>query len=217
MSQAADKHYAVGRGKPPVHTRFKKGQSGNPFGRRAKHQPFAPRPNPTRASDGVAAVALKEAYRLVTIREGDKIVRVPAIVAVLRAQFALAVKGNRLAQRDYLRKIQGVEDDKYQAKISLLKDAAEYKHDALQMIEKRKRLGLGTEDILPHPDHILIDEDRGDVYIAGKTFPQDALLVEVLRLRAEIEKKKRKRKPRQPRSAPKQEVQHPSPAAESAP
>jgi Family of unknown function (DUF5681) len=28
------KDYAVGRGKPPVHTRFKKGQSGNPKGRR---------------------------------------------------------------------------------------------------------------------------------------------------------------------------------------
>jgi hypothetical protein len=28
------RNYAVGRGKPPVHTRFKKGQSGNPKGRR---------------------------------------------------------------------------------------------------------------------------------------------------------------------------------------
>jgi hypothetical protein len=28
--------YPVGRGKPPVHTRFKKGQSGNPRGRRPK-------------------------------------------------------------------------------------------------------------------------------------------------------------------------------------
>jgi Family of unknown function (DUF5681) len=27
------KNYAVGKGKPPVHTRFKKGQSGNPSGR----------------------------------------------------------------------------------------------------------------------------------------------------------------------------------------
>ena len=29
--------YAVGRGKPPLHTRFKKGQSGNPRGPRAKN------------------------------------------------------------------------------------------------------------------------------------------------------------------------------------
>src|SRR5215471_5579863 len=31
--------YEVGRGKPPVHTRFKKGQSGNPSGPRPKNLP----------------------------------------------------------------------------------------------------------------------------------------------------------------------------------
>jgi hypothetical protein len=31
--------YAVGRGKPPEHTRFKKGQSGNPRGPRPKNLP----------------------------------------------------------------------------------------------------------------------------------------------------------------------------------
>jgi hypothetical protein len=31
--------YAVGRGKPPVNTRFKKGQSGNPRGPRPKNLP----------------------------------------------------------------------------------------------------------------------------------------------------------------------------------
>jgi hypothetical protein len=31
--------YEVGRGKPPVHSRFKKGQSGNPSGRRPKNLP----------------------------------------------------------------------------------------------------------------------------------------------------------------------------------
>ena len=31
--------YEVGRGKPPVHTRFKKGQSGNPRGPRPRNLP----------------------------------------------------------------------------------------------------------------------------------------------------------------------------------
>jgi len=31
--------YEVGRGKPPVHSRFKRGQSGNPHGPRPKHLP----------------------------------------------------------------------------------------------------------------------------------------------------------------------------------
>lgn len=33
MSTKRDRHYEVGYGKPPQHTRFKKGQSGNPKGR----------------------------------------------------------------------------------------------------------------------------------------------------------------------------------------
>ena len=31
--------YQVGQGRPPLHTRFKKGESGNPSGRRAKSLP----------------------------------------------------------------------------------------------------------------------------------------------------------------------------------
>jgi len=37
---AGDEHdYKVGPGRPPLHTRFKKGQSGNPGGRRKKNLP----------------------------------------------------------------------------------------------------------------------------------------------------------------------------------
>jgi hypothetical protein len=35
----ADGEYKVGPGKPPLHTRFKKGQSGNPHGPRRKNLP----------------------------------------------------------------------------------------------------------------------------------------------------------------------------------
>jgi hypothetical protein len=30
---AGDSNYTVGRGRPPLHTRFQKGQSGNPSGK----------------------------------------------------------------------------------------------------------------------------------------------------------------------------------------
>jgi hypothetical protein len=80
--------FAIGYGKPPAHTRFRKGRSGNPGGR------------PRGMTAGRAtALALKELYRAVPVREGDKIIKMPAIQAVLRSKIALAAKGNGPAQR----------------------------------------------------------------------------------------------------------------------
>ena len=41
MSQPPKKDYAVGRGRPPLDTRFRPGQSGNPAGRPRNSQNFA--------------------------------------------------------------------------------------------------------------------------------------------------------------------------------
>jgi hypothetical protein len=94
-ANAAD--YTTGYGKPPLHTRFRKGQSGNPAGR-------------PRNSDRLRAKALtlEEAYRAVVVREdGDgRAVPVPALQAVLRSQIALAMKGNGPAQRAVLAAVQ---------------------------------------------------------------------------------------------------------------
>jgi hypothetical protein len=45
------------------------------------------------------ALALKELYRPVPVREGDKLIKMPPIQAVLRSKVALAAKGNGPAQR----------------------------------------------------------------------------------------------------------------------
>jgi hypothetical protein len=92
--------YEVGYGKPPVHTRFRKGVSGNPRGGSRAQRAARAR-----------ALALKEAYRLVTVREGDKVTNLPALQAVMRSQFALAVKGNGPAQRAMIADIRAMEQE----------------------------------------------------------------------------------------------------------
>ena len=88
----------VGYGRPPVHSRFRKGQSGNPAGRK-------------RQSEGERArkLILREAFRMLNLREGDKVTRIPALQAVLRSQIALAAKGNGPAQRAVVKTVQEIE------------------------------------------------------------------------------------------------------------
>ena len=93
-----EEEHRVGYGKPPVHTRFSKGQSGNPGGR------------PRGMTAGRAkALALKEAYRPVNVRGGDHVVTMSAIQAIMRSQVALAAKGNGPAQRAVIETVQMIE------------------------------------------------------------------------------------------------------------
>src|ERR1700693_5274136 len=96
--------YQVGYGKPPMHTQFQKGKSGNPSGR------------PRRAAtERAKALALEEAYRAVTVRDGDRVASLPAIQVVLRSQMAEAVKGNVAAQRAFVAAVQAIELENVQA------------------------------------------------------------------------------------------------------
>ena len=88
----------VGYGKPPVHSRFRKGQSGNPTGKRRHGE-----------TERAQKLIREEAYRLLTIREGDKVTRIPALQAVFRSQIASAAKGNVSAQRAVVKVVQEIE------------------------------------------------------------------------------------------------------------
>jgi hypothetical protein len=110
--------YQVGYRRPPRHTRFRKGRSGNPGGR--------PRRAPT---ERAKALALREAYRKVTVKEGDRTFALPAIQAILRSQVMLAAKGNLQAQRAVLAAIQTIEEENtWAAKFAAIGTAAAVAH-----------------------------------------------------------------------------------------
>jgi len=89
----------VGYGRPPVHSRFRKGQSGNPTGKRRHGE-----------AERVEALIRQEVYRVLTVREGDAVTKMPALQAVIRSQIACAAKGNVTAQRALLKLVQNIED-----------------------------------------------------------------------------------------------------------
>ena len=66
-----DREYRVGRGKPPLHTRFRKGQSGNPRGPRSKNLP------------ALLVAALDEPVVVTTEGETRRITKREAVVAQL--------------------------------------------------------------------------------------------------------------------------------------
>jgi Family of unknown function (DUF5681) len=78
--------YTVGYGRPPAHSRFQKGRSGNPAGRR-------------RLTHGERDRNLlwQEANRILMLREGDKIEKLTALQAAIRRMFLSAAQGNTAA------------------------------------------------------------------------------------------------------------------------
>jgi Family of unknown function (DUF5681) len=136
-SKKCHKDYAVGYGKPPVHNQFRKGQSGNPTGR-----------PPASEVDRARALVMQEAYRKVTVREGDKVTEMPALKAVLRGLVARAVKGSVAAQREILRNIQAIEAETLSARNN--------KSDPNERLEDltNEQLDERIKDALKWNDHI---------------------------------------------------------------
>jgi hypothetical protein len=167
-------NYEVGYGKPPVRTRFRKGQSGNPRGSIPKTQPW----------ERTNQLMLEEAYRPVTVRDGDRTMRMPAIAAIFRSQLASGLKGNGPAQRASLRMIKAIESDHAAVKTEFLKVMIDYKAAAEREIARRAKLGIkDISDIDPHPDDILIDMATGGVYVKGELNPKDSQMLRKLGLK----------------------------------
>jgi hypothetical protein len=81
---ATDDNYEVGYRKPPVHSRFVKGRSGNPRGR-------------PKGAKNLKTDLIEELYEHILVREGDKAYRVTKQRAILKSLAAKAMKGDTRA------------------------------------------------------------------------------------------------------------------------
>jgi len=156
----------VGYRNPPAEHRFKKGQSGNPRGRPRKARPIG-KERADQAMQPANKCLIEEAYRPVVIREGDKIVELPAIQAVFRAMGVSAMKGSRFAQRLLADLVQTVEAQAEQARLDSLKVAIDYKCTWEERIEAARNLGQPEPQPIPHPDDVFIDFIRGEARVCG--------------------------------------------------
>jgi Family of unknown function (DUF5681) len=154
--------------KPPVAHQFKKGKSGNPNGR-PKKKPGQPGPNALGGgiADRFGAMALEEATRTITVREGDKVSEIPAMQALIRAMFRAAAEGDTKAARQLLDVIARAESERTGSALEILEHAVQYKEKYGPIFEQRERDGLDPPDIFPHPDDLIINKTTGDVTIDG--------------------------------------------------
>ena len=91
----------VGYGRPPLHTRFKPGSSGNPRGR-------------PKGAKNLKTDLLEELGEQITLREGGREVRISKQRALIKSQVARALKGdNRAAGKlfDLYLRIIGIETE----------------------------------------------------------------------------------------------------------
>lgn len=172
--------YEVGYAKPPEATRFRPGQSGNPRGR----PKGAKNKRPTLHEERMKGIILDEAYRTITVRDGERNVTVPMAQAIIRSLAVNAARGQHRAQRLFAELVSATERERAALRERFFGAALDYKIAWERELARRDVLGItDLPPPLPHPDHVVIDVRNGTVRMIGPATKEekaewDAILAE---------------------------------------
>jgi Family of unknown function (DUF5681) len=156
--------YAVGYGKPPKASRFKPGTSGNPGGRPKGSASAKPADV---VVEQMKTLVLEEAYRPIQIRDGNKLVELPVVQAVVRSLALSAAKGQPRSQRMLIDLLAAVEGERRSNRERLFEEVIDYKLHWQKEIAVARRMGLPEPTPLPHPDSLTINPFDGSVISRG--------------------------------------------------
>jgi hypothetical protein len=156
--------HEVGYCRPPVATRFKKGQpSANPKGRPKGRSLMHPSAGWT---NGFHELTAEEAGRPVQVRNGDKVETITVHQAVIRALVRQAAQGNVRAAGILLREISDSQAVLRREKEESIRAVVEYKDQAYSAIYEARSRGVTLRPTI-HPDDIDVDFNSGDIHFDG--------------------------------------------------
>jgi hypothetical protein len=123
-----------GYGKPPKHSRFRAGTSGNPKGR--------PRGSKNRQRpDDLARMILKEGERLVDVKQGGKTETIATTKAIMRGLNSRAMSGDVRAQKAALDIQMKAQEKSNEFRSKMFAKALNYIEDCRELTEKCLREG----------------------------------------------------------------------------